>query len=378
MSSWRTRLLKTADSILGPAACGTLGLAGLLSTHKTPSSTDPGDVRSILVIRPGGMGDMIVLLPALRMLRERFPDARIRLICEKRNMEVLRVAGMAELGIAYDRNPAGLLLHLARHRYDVAVDTEQFHHFSAVFAFLSRAGMRIGFKINPRRNPLYTHLTDYALSGNEGGEFMKLLEPLGIDGEYRLAGALADADLELPIVVDAKLKNMFPEKPFAVVHPCGYTPQKRWPADAFACLVRRLREDHGMGSVLVGDRGDRAGAESIAGHVKEHHGDVLSCAGQLSLSGTAALIRKAGIFVGTDSGLAHLAVALGTPTVVLFGPSDHVKWGAENDRHAIVRKDMPCAPCFIFGYHKPCRGRECMTGISPADVLAKVATVLKE
>lgn len=322
------------------------------------------------------MGDMIVLLPVIEMLRRRFPDASVTLICEKRNMEVLRVAGMGKLGMPYDGNPMGLLLHLARTKYDIALDTEQFHHFSAVFGFLSGAGTRIGFKINPRRNPLYTHLTDYALGGPEGQEFMKLVQPLGIEGEYGLTGILAEADLELPTVFRARLTKTFADRPFAAVHPCGYTPQKRWPADAFACLVRMLREKHGIGTVLVGGRGDRSAAESIEARAKQHHDDVLSCAGQLGLSGTAALIRRADVFIGPDSGLAHLAVALGTRTVVLFGPSDHRKWGTEQPRHAIVRKEMPCAPCSIFGYHKPCRDRGCMTGITPEDVLAKVEAVM--
>jgi len=379
LGAWSTGILKTADAVLGPAACAALSLIERLSGRDTvPEPLDPADVRRILVVRPGGLGDMIVLLPVLDVLRKKFPDATIRLVCEKRNIEVLRVAGMAELGIAYDTNPFRLLSHLVRTTYDLAIDTEQFHHFSAVFAFLSGARTRIGFKINPRRNPLYTHLVDYALDGREGDEFMKLTRPLGVDDEYEPAGILADARIELPMVFDAKLKNAFDDKPFAVIHPCGYTPQKRWPADAFACLVRDLHESHGMGTVLVGDKSDRPGAESIVEEAKPQQGDVLSLAGQLNLSGTAALIKKAGVFIGPDSGLAHLATALGTRTVVLFGPSDHRKWGTESLRHAVVRKDMPCAPCFIFGYHKPCRRRTCMTGISPADVLSKVGDVLAE
>lgn len=96
----------------------------------------------------------------------------------------------------------------------------------------------------------------------------------------------------------------------------------------------------------------------------------MSLAGELTLAQTAAVIRDASLFVGGDSGLAHVAAALGTPTVVFFGPSDSRKWGARGDKHRIVRRDLACAPCCIFGYHKLCRSVACLQQITADDVFA--------
>ena len=89
-----------------------------------------------------------------------------------------------------------------------------------------------------------------------------------------------------------------------------------------------------------------------------------------------ALIRQARLFVGGDSGLAHLAAAAGTPTVVLFGPSDSKKWGIKDARHKVVCKALPCAPCFIFGYHRPCRDIQCMHRIETDEVFTACASLL--
>jgi ADP-heptose:LPS heptosyltransferase len=69
-------------------------------------------------------------------------------------------------------------------------------------------------------------------------------------------------------------------------------------------------------------------------------------------------------------------VALGRPSVTLFGATDPLKWGAQGDRHRTVHKEMPCAPCCIFGYRKPCRSVACMQSITVADVLTACRQVL--
>jgi ADP-heptose:LPS heptosyltransferase len=93
-------------------------------------------------------------------------------------------------------------------------------------------------------------------------------------------------------------------------------------------------------------------------------------AGRLTIEQTAKMISGAALFVGGDSGLAHLAAAYDIPAVVMFGPSDAEKWCRESETVAVVRKPMACSPCFIFGYHKYCRTIACMDQIDVDAVLA--------
>ena len=344
------------------------------------SDNSPATLRRVLVIRPGGMGDLILLIPVLRRLRAAWPRVEIDLVCEQRNAAVMALAGFKVTLLPYDRHPLRLLLHLLRARYDAALDTEQFHHFSALIAWLSGARFRIGFKIVPARTLLYTHLVPYALDGYEGYEFGRLLEPLGVPAcDYRLAGSLCVPDDPLPLALASRLERAAAQGALAAIYAGASTSYKQWGAANYGALIRRLVGERGMSVALLGGAHDRdacAAAAAAAGTLPE--GRVVVLAGELPLARTAQLMRRARLFVGGDSGLAHLAQALGTPAVVLFGPSDALKWGGRGERVRIVQRPVPCAPCFIFGYHKLCRHWQCMRGITVDDVLAACAAVRLE
>lgn len=374
----RIALLKAADAVLGSLFCRLLGhLPAVAVANESSRLPAPADVRNVLVIRPGGMGDMIVLLPVIGLLRDRFPNACVDIVCEKRNLPVLRLADADRDAIAYDGNPFRFLWRLHRTAYDVVLDTEQFHNFSAVFGLLSGAAVRIGFKINPRRNPLYTHLVNYSPDGREGEQFLRLLEPLGV---MRAAcepdSAVPRPATELPPWLRDEIREATGEGPFAVIHIGASTVFKRWDTGKFAALARRLREQLGLAVVLVGDRRDAQTGRKISREAGTPDCQVVCCSGRLDLEMTAAVMARSALFVGVDSGLAHLAVALGLRTVVLFGPTDHLKWGTREELHAIVREDLPCAPCFIFGYHKPCRSIACMRRIGVDEVMEACARVV--
>lgn len=352
----RTTCFKQLDATAGALICRLAGRLEYRFGRADPRAVVPTDIRRILVIRPGGIGDMVNLLPVIESLQRLYPDASIDLVCETRNAEVLALAGLEDRALLYDTHPLRFLARLRRRRYDVAIDTEQFHHGSAVFAWLSGAPVRVGFKINPRRNALYTHLVSYSLDAHESGQFARLLEPLAAGRPVvvrPVPGFLAHTAQALPVGLRDKLGV---EKGYAVVHVGSSTPGKQWPAARYAELASRLRDRDGLGLAAVGDRRDATRLPTVEG--------LVSLAGDLSLRDTAAAIQHARVFVGGDSGLAHLAAALGVPTVVLFGPSDPRKWGVSGPEHAVVRNELACAPCSIFGYLKPCRTVACMRSLT--------------
>ena len=360
----RVLLLKILDATVGFFLCWATGYClHLFRWQASAAAIRLEDVRRILVIRPGGLGDMLLLQPMLKSLRQHYPAAEIDLVCEKRNQEILALAGISVRVLLYDVAPFRFLSQLRRVRYDIAIDTEQFHYFSAVMAVMSRAPVRIGFKINPGRNTLYTHLVNYDLEGYEAGEFMRLLNPLGIHGKAVVQGCLTVPGSGLSV------------NSSIVVHVGASTRYKDWKSENFVELIKRLTSAALSGEVLlVGGNNESPVAERIAREAGL--GDrVKILAGRMTIQQTAEVIRNAALFIGGDSGLAHLAVALGTPTVVMFGPSDHKKWGVESSRNVVVRKDLACAPCFIFGYHKFCHSIDCMTGITVDDVMTGVSNV---
>ncbi len=375
MRDFRTRLLTGCDATLGALLCELVrltGLGGIRSMPPAPLTLPPGAAPRVLLIRLGGIGDMLEALPSFAALAARFPDAVITIACERRNSSVLDLAPFAHQRLVVNQQPLRFLRELRGKAYDIVIDTEQFHYFSGVFAWLSGAAARIGFNINPRRNALYTHLVPYAVSGHEADQFMALLKPLGISPEEALPPALrVDRSGELA-QIRPELKGL--ATPFAVLHPGASTRYKQWGFAHFSRVARALHEQHGLTVVLTGDEADAEICNAVL--CAEPGTPMLSLAGRLPLVDVARLFARAALFVGTDSGLAHLAAAVGTPSVVLFGSTDPEKWGARGRCHRVVRHRLPCSPCAIFGYFKPCDSIACMAAISEEEVVAAAAELL--
>lgn len=368
----RNWILKTTDFLAGPLVCSLIArFISLRGKSKAPEHWNPNSVKRILIVRPGGIGDMILLLPTLTIISKRFPTAAVDVICERRNMAVLSLSNSKARCLPFDSRPASLLNTLLRTKYDIAIDSEQFHHFSAVFTAISGAVVRVGFNINPRRNGLYTHLIPYSPDSFEGREFLRLLAPLGVKNAKFVAPSLRPAD---PITavgadLDDRISALRKGRKLLVLHAGGSTRRKLWPERKMSELILELLGDNKVAILLLGSTTDRTRTAEILS-IADAGTPVMALTESLSLEQCAAVISMADLFVGPDSGLLHMAAACGTASVALFGPSDHRKWGYEDHNHVVVRNDIPCAPCFIFGYSKPCGNYQCIDGIEVADVAA--------
>jgi ADP-heptose:LPS heptosyltransferase len=150
---------------------------------------------------------------------------------------------------------------------------------------------------------------------------------------------------------------------------------KRWPAQQYADLIRQLRDRYGDRVVLL-EGPDEAG---VANEVSAHHPEGALKIVRLSgpLGHAAALLERAEFYVGTDSGLAHLAAAVGTPPVTLFAPADPDRVCPYGYRNLVVQPRKDCCPCFLYPWESSrpkmrCRAPMCITEIKREDVLAAV------
>ncbi len=353
----RTLWLKSVDARFGP----------LLSRWMpAPRRTDLRqlDVTEILIIRPGGIGDAVLLIPAIRALRGQYPLARIHVLAETRNSGVFCLCGELASVRCYDRlaDLAGVLAG----RYDLVIDTEQWHHFSAVLVRLLRGVYTLGFATNLRQR-LFTCSVAYEQARYEVDSFLSLLEPLGISRPD-----FGNRWLEIPQRVRETADNFLAglARPFVVIFPGASIAERRWETSRFAELAGQLVAE-GMDLVVLGGHVDRdAGAEIV------RRGG-LNLAGQTSLQETAAILQSAALLVSGDSGVLHLAVGLDTPTVSLFGPGRQQKWGPRGERHVVLNQNLPCSPCTTFGTTPACEKRgACLEAISVHDVMDAVRKVL--
>jgi lipopolysaccharide heptosyltransferase II len=370
----RADLLKAVDPVLGRALAAVLGR--LPRRGRGVDETGPSPAR-VLVIRPGGIGDAVLFIPMLQALRRAWPGSEIHLLLERRNRGVLEGTALVDRIHVYDDlRPArfGLLAAL-RQRFDVVIDTEQVHYMSAIVAWMTGAPRRIGFATNGRRR-LLTEGVAYDEVVYEVYSFLDLAaRATGREAQWNPeepfyavpAGALTRAREWLAPLEDA---------PRVVIHPGASIPERRWPPERYAELALMLARE-GAGIVVLGGPGDGPAASVIAG-VLSHHRHV-NLATRCRLAEAAAVVSLSDVYVSADSGVLHLACAVGTPTVHLFGPGVHSKWGPQGQKFLPVRTDAPCSPCTRYGYTPPCnQGLICMLRITAAEVARAVRSQLEQ
>ena len=317
---------------------------------------------SVLFIRPGGIGDAVLLIPALRVLQTAYPGCRIDILAEKRNAAAFILCPGINRVHRYD-SPSGLAAVLCG-GYDVVVDTEQWYRLSAIIARSVRAPRSIGFAVNERKR-LFTHPVSYSQEEYEAYSFFRLLRPLGIDPPKELPIPF----LALPaaaVHVARKLLAPLHGKPFVAMFPGASIPEKEWGPDNFRGVASALAEA-GIAVVLVGGKDSRGAGDRIA-----EGGVALNLAGKGSLPESSALIGEARVLVSGDSGLLHIAAGLGTSTVSIFGPSDPGKWSPKGERHQAFGSSLPCAPCSRFGTVTPCTAESHCMGATVSQVAAAV------
>jgi ADP-heptose:LPS heptosyltransferase len=351
MMALRISLLKRLDSFLGHLL---VPVAALIP----PRGERRGAPGSILLIRPGGIGDAVLLIPAIRALRSTFPAARITVLAERRNAALFRLCPEVNNVLLYDR-PGGLFATLCGH-YDAVIDTEQWHRLSAVTARLTRAPLLIGYATN-ERSRLFTHPISYFHDDYEVEGFLRLLAPLGIEPDpvpERFLVVPGDAEQQ-----GGTLLAPLDGRPFVTIFPGASIPERRWGVDRFRRVAEMLA-DSGISVAVVGGKDDRKQGEVIVAG-----GAGLNLAGRTSLAETAAVIRQSVLLLSGDSGLLHIAAGLGKPTVGLFGPGRAKKWAPRGGRHVVINKALPCSPCTTFGTTPPCPiNARCMAEITPDEV----------
>jgi lipopolysaccharide heptosyltransferase II len=363
------------------------------SSTKQPSR--PTDLQRILLIRLREIGDVVFTTPAIAALRTRFPGAHLTYIVEPAAAPI--VVGNPHLNDVIVAAPARGLAGLSRdlalgrrlraQRYDLAID---FHGGprAALLTWLSGAPLRIGYEI-PGRAWMYTRRVarPRALRPRHSVENQwDLLAPLDIAPPDRAQYPMAmPLDPEIAARVNRRLSaaGVTDGDRLVVIHVSAGNPFRRWPAEHFVDLIAALAEDDERRRIVVtsGPSERDAAARVIAGARVRLGGaraeQVLSC-GEFSLAELRALLDRAALYVGGDSGPLHVAATTAVPIVGLYGPTLPARSAPWRDpRYAtesVDAGDLPCRPCD----QRACAPGDfrCLTKIEPAHVLAAATRAL--
>jgi len=326
---------------------------------------------NILIVRLGALGDIVHAVPAAAALRNAFPDARIDWLVEARHRPIVDLVSVIDRAIVLERPSIAGWLDVSRRmrevRYDVAIDFQGLMK-SAVLARASGARRVIGFSIWHLREkgarPFYSEIhrdTPAERADHIVRQNLALLRSLGVTDvtiRFPLADVSARALEEIYSVLGGR-------HPFALINPGAAWPNKRWPPDRFGEIAGFLRDVRGLTSFVLWGPGE----EGLAGAVVETSGGAARVAPPTRLADLLALSRAASLMVSGDTGPLHIAAAVGTPAVSLFGPTDPQRNGPWNADDVSVSRYGVCG-CH---YERRCRKAEwCLESIAVPEVTAAI------
>ncbi len=291
---------------------------------------------NILLVQLKRIGDLILTTPAIHCLREAFPQARLTLIADSSCRSLLPALDVEECFV-HDKNGgnAWIFQKLPALRPEWCLDFSGTDR-AAFFGLLSRAKHRVNFQRfrgKFLRSVLYTDFVDSSVRDRHTADhYTDLLRPLGIVREN------VPLDLRLPPreVTETLLASHGVVSPYAVIHAGTARPEKYWLPERWAAVADALKEKHGLQPVFTGSLAteEKAHLAAVRSAMKSPSVDL---SGATGLSGLAGVIAGARIFCGVDTAAMHLADAVRTPTVALFGPTNPYQWRPRHTPSVVLR-----------------------------------------
>ncbi|MCU0606092.1 MAG: glycosyltransferase family 9 protein [Candidatus Edwardsbacteria bacterium] len=336
----------------------------------------------ILVIKLYGLGNMVLFTPALRALRQAYPGAELTLLVDT-DLALDAAAGLdlydRSFVVPLHRFDDSLVARFRTHCYDIViVSYPMVEERVARFAGLLRGRYKACHAFDRCQTALFEHHPPIDLARHEVLMNLDLLGPLGIAvTEPRLWFAVDGASREYAESVPGNVVRK--QRGLNVVYAIGSSRAqqlKRWPAQRYRDVCDRLWRRYGATSVFLGT-GDEE--KEIGALIATLRGPAVNLAGKTTLHQAGAVIARAGLFIGGDTGLMHVAAAVGTPVVAIFGPTIERKNGPWCLRHRTVTAGVPCRPCYRFRIdctHRP--AYECFSAIRADDIIRVAGELIDE
>jgi ADP-heptose:LPS heptosyltransferase len=374
---WERAAVRLVDGLLAPLA------------WRTPATIR--HARRILLLRLERIGDLLMTLEAIGAARTAWPHAEIDLAVGSWNTtvaalipDVTRVETVNVPWLARHDGGDGWPALVARtrrwrtRRYDLVINFEPDIR-SNLLAWLSGAPVRAGYS-SGGGGPFLTHADGYDPARHVSVNATTLVGRVAaLTGARVAAETPPRARLRVPDEVCGRVRALLGTgpRPYVGVHVSGGRESKQWHLSRFAQVARELARTRRATIVLTGTEQDRPLIDRVARELSD--AAVVDVGGRLGLVELAGLLQQLDLLVTGDTGPMHLAAAVGTPVVALFGPSNPARYGPRAAVERIVRVDLPCSPCGLV--RRPptrCRGHvpDCMDGISAERVTAAALDLL--
>ncbi len=341
---------------------------------------------NILIVKLSAIGDVIHTLPSLSALRILYPDADITWVIEEASSDIIndhpyldriiisrRKKWIADLKKLHRVNRTikeikSFILTLREHRYDLVID---FHGLfkSSLIVLLSGGKRKLGYNSMQELSGLFLNEKIYEDMGKHAVDrYLDFILHLGFNvknKEFLIPIQKANEDRVEKLL---KGNNIDTKERFVAVNPMAFWETKLWEDDKFARLCDRITEELKLKVIFTGS--DSSG---MIEHIQSLMASPsVNLGGKTTLRDLSYLYKLASLMITTDSGPMHIAAAMRTPVVALFGPTDPSRTGPYGEEHMVIRKDIPCSPCFL----KKCDSRKCMKEITVEEVFQAVKDIV--
>ncbi|MBI3252959.1 MAG: lipopolysaccharide heptosyltransferase II [Candidatus Omnitrophica bacterium] len=335
-----------------------------------------GDLK-ILVIRLDRIGDVVLSLPAIEAIRNRFPRAWLSVMTRPYTQTLFEGHPLVDEVIPYFYEKKGrhggmlgafrFVREIARRRFDIVFILHPGAR-SHLLPYLAGIPYRVGF--GSCLPFLLTHRApDHRAEGrrHESQYALDVVRAFGVDPDFSPGAGI-------PVGAYDESGLSF-QKPLAAIHPGASCVSKRWPKERFALLAKKLEEELGYQVAVVGGE-----EETELGRYLQSAADgrLVDLTGRLTLRQLAAFLKHCRILVSSDSGPVHVAAAVGTPVVSIFGRNkaglSPARWRPLGEGHAVIQEDAGCVVCLA---HRCPIDFECLKAVSVENVFARAAEILK-
>jgi len=369
--------IKFLDRYFGSLICFILSFSKLFYFKKKPN------IQNILIMQLWGIGESVLTLPAINILKKKFPKANIDILLTERNKDVYFENKDLNKIIPVKLNPLSIekLIFKNYKKYDLVIDMEEYLNISSIISFFV-GEKRIGFSHNIR-SMLYTDTTRYNDGQHASQTFADLLKPLDIDYKVNQLVKLNHSVNDKKFI-DNLLKNKINKKDFIV----GIAPgaaesakSRMWPKENFAELSNQLiKSKKNIKIIFTGNNEEKELINKIISKIKEKN-KVINLAGKITLKQLFYLITKCNLFISNDAGPMHIAAAQDIMAIGLFGPNLPIRFKPLNKQSISIYKGEICkfSPCINIHkgevpdcYYKGKDYQKCMKEIKMEDVLKNI------
>ncbi len=324
------------------------------------------NVRKVLVVRLRSIGDTVLTTPALDALRRFLPQAQIDILLEDWVAPVLQGFDAVDNVLSFKKDDLKsrlkMALQIRRNKYDAVINLHG-GTTSGFFVRASSAKYRIGYDFY-RYQRFYTHIFPIA-------DCIKFWQTDKLHSAEQMLGLLGLAEIPVEDRPKSRLASItnyqLPITNYALIHPVAAFDTKQWATENFARVAEYL-SGKGLQIAAVATKKERDVLEKLQKSSKVP----IETFDDLSLPDITALAAKAEIFVGNDSGIAHIAAAVNTPSVVIFGSSNRTHWRPWTDApNEIVYENLPCQPCDGY-FCKEFDAPKCILSIKTESVIEAI------